>query len=336
MLSDAPYKRESKPYGRALVEYALQNPEVVCLSADLSKQCEVDLFRDAIPERFVQCGMAEANMIGVAAGLARAGMRPFVHSFGVFATRRAFDQIVNSIAVPGSPVAIVGFMPGVSSPGGPSHQAIDDIALMRAIPGMTVLDVADSTESRQVVEYIASLSGPAYVRLKRGDVPRIFDDVGYRLEDNSIRSLQRGDDTLIFCSGMMLGPCLEAVRVLHRHDLNVSLAHVPVIKPLDTAGIVTLARDHSLVVTVENHSVIGGLGSAVAEAISDNGLGLRVRRIGIRDTYAEGSLTAAYLFRKYGLTANDVIQSVWSEVGRTDAAPSTATQTSEGDVYSPV
>src|SRR5215471_12432110 len=169
-----PYRTVVKPYGRALVELARRRPEVVCLSGDLTRQCEVDLFQAEFGDRFIHAGMAEANMIGVAGALARQGFLPFVHSFGVFTTRRPLDQIVNAVAYPRLPVRIVGFMPGVSSPGGPSHQAIEDVALMRAIPGMTVIDVADATETAQVVGAVADVPGPVYLRLKRGEIPVIF------------------------------------------------------------------------------------------------------------------------------------------------------------------
>src|SRR6266853_1473780 len=171
---EPPYRTALKPYGRALVELARARPEVVCLSGDLTRQCEVDLFQEEFPDRFIHAGMAEANMIGVAGALARQGLMPFVHSFGVFTTRRPLDQIVNAVAYPRLPVRIVGFMPGVSSPGGPSHQAIEDVALMRAIPGMTVIDVADATETAQVVAALADVPGPVYLRLKRGEIPVIF------------------------------------------------------------------------------------------------------------------------------------------------------------------
>lgn len=171
---EPPYRTVLKPYGHALVELARQRPEIVCLSGDLTRQCEIDLFQAAFPDRFIHAGMAEANMIGVAGALARSGLIPFVHTFGVFATRRPFDQIVNAVAYPHLPVRIIGFMPGVSSPGGPSHQAIEDVALMRALPGMTVVDVADATETAQVAAAIADLPGPVYLRLKRGEIPVIF------------------------------------------------------------------------------------------------------------------------------------------------------------------
>ena len=175
-LNQPPYPTVLKPYGQSLVALAKERDDVVCLTGDLSKQCEIDLFADAYPERFIYAGMAEANMMGVAGALARDGFVPYVHTFGAFATRRPLDQVINAIAFPNLKVRIMGFMPGVSSPGGPSHQAIDDVALMRGVPNMTVVDVADAVEGRQVASAIVDVDGPVYVRLKRGEIPVIFGD----------------------------------------------------------------------------------------------------------------------------------------------------------------
>src|ERR1700730_1445026 len=176
LLNQPPYATVLKPYGQALVNLARDREDIVCFTGDLTRQCEIDLFQEAFPDRFIHAGMAEANMIGMAAALARDGFIPFVHTFGVFATRRPLDQIINAVAFPNLKVRILGFMPGVSSPGGPSHQAIDDVALMRAIPNMTVIDVADAVEVRQLPRAIVDVDGPVYVRLKRGEIPVIFGD----------------------------------------------------------------------------------------------------------------------------------------------------------------
>ena len=242
--------RSREPYGQALVELARRRPEVVCLSGDLTRQCEVDLFQAEFPDRFIQCGMAEANMLGVAGALARCGHLPFVHTFGVFATRRPLDQIISAIGYPGLPVRIIGFMPGISSPGGPSHQAIDDVALMRAVPGMTVLDVADAIEVRQVCTAIADLPGPVYVRLKRGEVPVIFGD-DHVLSLHRAQVLSRGGDVALFASGMMLAPALAAARVLGGHGVAVSVVNVPVLKPLDTSTVLDVATAARVALTAE-------------------------------------------------------------------------------------
>jgi transketolase len=322
-------------YGRALVEEARHRGEVLCLSGDLTKQTEVDLFQAEFPERFIHGGMAEANMMSMAGALARCGFVPFVHTFGVFATRRPFDQIANAIAYPNLPVRIIGFMPGVSTPGGPSHQAIDDVALMRALPNMTVVDVADAVETRQVVSAIADVPGPVYVRLKRGEIPVIFgDDHVLRLDRASVVS--EGKDVALFASGMMLAAALAAARVLGAHGVSVSVVNVPVIKPLDSATVLSVATGVRLVVTAENHSIIGGLGSAVAETIAEAGLGRPLRRVGLRDTFAEGSRDAPFLFKKYGLSTGTLVETIWSALGRTGPAPLAPIAAAESGEYSPV
>ena len=327
-----PYRTALKPYGRALVELARARPEVVCLSGDLTRQCEVDLFQEEFPGRFIHAGMAEANMIGVAGALARQGLMPFVHSFGVFTTRRPLDQIVNAVAYPRLPVRIVGFMPGVSSPGGPSHQAIEDIALMRAIPGMTVIDVADATETAQVVAAMADVPGPVYLRLKRGEIPVIFPG-DHRLSLDRAQVLEwRGaemdggadtsSDVALIVSGMMVAPALAAARVLQAAGAVTAVVNVPVIKPLDTATVLAIATASTAVVTAENHTIIGGLGSAVAEVLAEAGLGRPLRRVGLQDTFAEGARDAPYLFTKYGLTTQHIVDTVWSVLDRARIEPS--------------
>jgi transketolase len=360
---EPPYATELKPYGRALVELARDNPAVLCLSGDLTRQCEADLFQEAFPERFIHGGMAEANMIGVAAALARKGFQPWVHTFGVFATRRPLDQIINAVAYPALPVRIVGFMPGVSSPGGPSHQAIDDVALMRALPNMTVVDVADAVETRQAVRAIAGVDGPVYLRLKRGEIPVIFGaDHEFRLDkatvltrntvsirntvitatsgsrgpDSRVPDSRRDPDAALFASGMMLAPALAAARVLETVGVAVRVVGVPVIKPLDTATVLEAAAAARVIVTAENHLVTGGLGSAVAEAVAEAGLGRPLRRIGLRDTFAEGALTSGYLFEKYGLSTQSVIDTIWAALARPGRAPAAPEVPAEPGEYSPV
>jgi transketolase len=334
-VREPPYPTELKPYGRALVELARGRGEVLCLSGDLTRQTEVDLFQAEFPDRFIHGGMAEANMMSMAGALARCGFVPFVHTFGVFATRRPYDQIANAIAYPNLPVRIIGFMPGVSTPGGPSHQAIDDVALMRALPNMTVVDVADAVETRQVAAAVVDVPGPVYVRLKRGEIPVIFDESHpLRLDRASV--VVAGTDVALFASGMMLAAALAASQALGGHGVSVSVVNVPVIKPLDAATVLAAATGVSLVVTAENHSIIGGLGSAVAETIAEAGLGRPLRRIGLRDTFAEGSLDASYLFGKYGLSTSAIVETIWSALGRPGPAPVVLVAAAEAGEYSPV
>lgn len=331
-----PYPVVLKPYGTALLELAREREDVVCLSGDLTRQCEVDLFRDELPDRFINVGMAEANMIGIAGGLARRGHLPFVHTFGVFATRRPLDQIVNAVAYPNLPVRIVGFMPGVSSPGGPSHQAIEDVALMRAIPNMTVVDVADAVETAQAVRAIADVPGPVYLRLKRGEIPEVFDD-DHELVLDRAQVLRTGGDVAIVASGMMVPSALAAADALAAARVDATVVDVVAIKPLDAATITRVAERTAAVVTAENHTVVGGLGSAVAEALAEAGVGRRLRRIGLRDMFAQGARSAASLFRAHGLGVDDIVAGVWDVLGRDGPPPAVAAGTEVGECgYAPV
>jgi transketolase len=334
-LRKPPYPTVLKPYGRALVDIAVEHEEVLCLTGDLTRQCEIDLFQEKLPDRFIHAGMAEANMMSMAGALARRGHIPFVHTFGVFATRRPYDQIVNSIAYPGLPVRIVGFMPGVSTPGGPSHQAIEDIAIMRAIPGMTVVDVADAIETREAVRAIVEVPGPVYLRLKRGEIPVIFDD-DHRFSLDRAQVLKEGDSIGLLACGMMLPATLSAAEILERAGASVAVVNVPVIKPLDTATILSVARGVGALVTAENHTVIGGLGSAVAETIATAGLGRTLRRVGLQDTFAEGSKSAPHLFRKYGLSTRDIVAAAWSALGRDEPLPDVPDVPVASGEYAPV
>jgi transketolase len=308
-----PYPTVLKPYGRALVELARAREDVVCLSGDLTSQCEVDLFRDAFAGRFINAGMAEANMMAMAGALARRGFRPFVHTFGVFATRRPLDQIIS----------------------GPSHQAIEDVALMRALPGMTVIDVADAGQIRQVVPAIVDLPGPVYLRLKRGEIPVIFAE-GHRLSLTRADVLQPGTDVALYAAGMMLPAALAAAGALTGAGISVAVVSVPVIKPLDAATVRTVAAGVKALVTAENHTIIGGLGSAVAEAVAEAGLGRRLRRVGIPDTFAEGARDAPYLFARYGLSTQHVINAAWSALARPGPPPTAPTPHTQTGEYSPV
>jgi transketolase len=297
---------ELKAYGRALVELATARPEVVCIGADLTGPTETEEFRDTIGDRFFNLGMAEANAVGVAAGMARAGDMPFVHTFSVFATRRAFDQVAMQVAYPRANVKLVGFMPGLTTPGGVTHQAIEDLALMRALPNMTVIEPADAAQIRAAVTAAADYRGPVYLRLKRGEVPVMAEaqDREFRLGQAEV--LRDGDDAVIFACGLMVTLALAAADRLGRAGKQVAVVNVHTLKPLDKQAICELAARAGAVVTAENHSVIGGLGSAVAETLFEEGIRCRGARVGIADTFAEGA-SPAYLFRKYGLSTEAIV-----------------------------
>ena len=337
-MRTAPFETCLKPYGNALVDLAREREEILCLSGDLTRQCEVDLFRDAFPERFINGGMAEANLVGIAGGLARRGFLPFFHTFGVFATRRTYDQVAMAVAYPNLPVRIVGFMPGVSSPGGPSHQATDDVALMRALPNMTVIDVADATETRQAVAAIVDLPGPVYLRLKRGEIPLIFDD-GHRFELGRAQVLRESEAdgrVVLVASGMMVAAAARACEVLEAHGVPVTLLNVPVVKPLDAATVLDAVRGAATVVTVENHSVIGGLGSAVSEALAGAGAPVPLERIGVQDVFASGARSASHLFTEHGLSTADLVAAVWRRLRRDGTVPQVPVPEVSDETYAPV
>jgi transketolase len=335
-LREPPYQTVLKPYGAALVELARQRPEIICLGADLTKQTETDLFRDELVDRFINIGMAEANMISIAGGLARAGRVVFVNTFGVFCTRRCFDQIAMSVAYPNLNVKIVGFMPGLSSPGGPSHQAIEDVALMRALPNFTVVEPADAVETKQAVAAIAAHPGPVYLRLKRGEIPVIFED-SHRLDLRRAQILLGGGggDLCIVASGMMLPAALAAAATLGENGVSVSVLNVPVIKPLDGATITSVARRSRLVITAENHTIVGGLGSAVAEMLAEAGIAAPLRRIGIADTFAEAG-SREYLFAKYGLGTQDIVNAAWEGLKINRPPPQARVVEASPGAYAPV
>ncbi len=336
-MREPPYATVLKPYGDALLAMARQDQRIICLGADLTRQTETDGFRDAIAQRFINVGMAEANMIGIAGGLARAGHVVFVNTFGVFCTRRCYDQIAMAVAYPRLNVKIIGFMPGLSSPGGPSHQAIEDVALMRALPNMTVVEPADACEIRQAVAAITEHPGPVYMRLKRGEIPLIFDE-DHRFDLQHAQLLgERGrrTDVCIIAAGMMVPAAVAASRTLEQHGVAVALINAPVIKPLDAGTILGAIACSRAVVTAENHTIVGGLGSAVAEAMAEQGVAVPLRRVGIADVFAEAG-SREYLFSRYGLDTQAIVRAAWGALRLEAPVPlAPVLQTSPG-VYAPV
>ena len=292
-------------YGETLLELARQRPEIVCLSADLTAPTETDLFRDSFPERFVNTGIAEANMIGLAGGLARSGLQAWVHTFCVFATRRPYDQIAMQVAYPRADVKIVGFLPGLSTVLGVSHQAIDDIALMRALPNMTVIEPSGPAQIPAAVRAAAAHKGPVYLRLLRAASALPPGTPWEDLEIGKIQPLSEGHDALILASGLTVEPALQAATLLRAEGLAVGVANVHTLKPFDEAFVRDAARRYRLIVTVENHSIIGGLGSAAAEVLAEAGSGTPLLRMGVRDCFSEGA-SKAYLFDLHGLSGQGI------------------------------
>ena len=296
---------EFGPYREALVALGEARPDVVVLGADLANSTEIDAFRERFPDRFFNLGAAEQNEVDIAAGMALEGEIPFVHSFGVFLTRRAYEQVVVQVAMHRANVKLVGVIPGLTSRLGPTHQAIEDLSLMRTIPGMTVIDPADATEIRQVVPAIAAWDGPVYCRMMRREVRAVLDPATYRFRVGVAVVLAEGPDVAILSTGMMLETALAACATLAARGVRATLLHLPTIKPLDEAAILDAAARCGAVVTVENHLVTGGLGSAVAEVLAEHGPA-PLERVGLRDTFAVPG-SPGYLFGRYGLTADGVV-----------------------------
>jgi transketolase len=295
----------SRVHAKNLVAWAADKPKVLVLSADLTSSTEIDLFREAYPDRFLSLGIAEQNMLSFAAGLAREGFLPFVHTFAVFIYRRAFDQIAMSVSYPNLPVRMIGFLPGITTPGGATHQAIEDIALMRALPNMTVLECGDATEVESVLQVMERIKGPVYVRMLRGEIPRLFDTP---MEFGKVRQLSRGTDLTLVTSGIMIEEALRAVRVMKDRGLSVDHLHVSTLKPFNDESVIeSVSRSRFGVITMENHTVIGGLGSIVAEQMAEAGIAGKLVRIGLRDTYAHGA-SKKYLLKKHGMDAMALIK----------------------------
>ncbi|HEU0204429.1 MAG TPA: transketolase C-terminal domain-containing protein [Burkholderiaceae bacterium] len=259
---------KAAPFGKALVEYAKDRPEIVGMTADLAKYTDLHLFAQAYPERFFQMGMAEQLLMGAAGGMAKEGLVPFATTYAVFGTRRAYDFIHQVIAEENLNVKMCCALPGLTTGYGPSHQATEDLALMRGIPGLTIVDPCDALDIEQAVPQIAAHKGPVYMRLLRGNVPLVLDEYDYRFELGKAKLLCDGADVLVIASGFMTMRALEAAATLRDDKIGVAVLHCPTIKPLDEAAIIEAVRyKHRLVVVAENHSVVGGLGEAVASAL---------------------------------------------------------------------
>ena len=305
----------NRPHARALARFAEARPELLVLSADLTASCEADDFRDAYPGRFFSLGMSEQNTVGFAAGLAREGFRPYFHTFAVFLTRRVYDQVAMSVAYPNLPVRLMGFLPGLTTPGGVTHQAIDDVALMRALPNLTVVDCGDATDVETVLPAVHDVDGPVYVRVLRGQVPRLF-PAGEPLALGRSRELAAGTDLVVLSSSVCTEHALRAVRALARRGVSVGLRHVSCVKPFgDAALFQALAGARRGVISLENHGAIGGLGSAAAEWMAGQGLGVRLVRLGVQDTYAQGA-SLPYLLAKHGMDARAVVAAAEGLLGQ--------------------
>lgn len=306
---DPGQKTTAAPFGHALVDVARERDDIVGLTADLGKYTDMHVFADARPDRFFQMGMAEQALLGAAAGLAEVGLTPFASTYSAFATRRAYDFMCLDIAEPNLNVNIVAALPGLTSGYGPSHQATEDIALLRGMPNLTIIDPCDAVEIAQAVPKLAAHDGPTYMRLLRGKVPVILDEYDYTFEIGKAAQLRSGRDVLLISSGLMTMRALQAAERLENDDVDVGVLHVATIKPLDINTIIGALRDDIVVVTLENHTIIGGLFEAVAASLNRHGVQRTIVPIALPDEFlAAGALPT--LHERYGLSTDRIVQTV--------------------------
>lgn len=298
-------KATREAYGNALAAIGAKNKNIVVLDADLSKSTKTDTFKKEFPERFFNVGIAEQNLISVGAGLAAAGKIPFVSSFAMFATGRAFEQIRNAVCYPKLNVKVCATHAGITvGEDGATHQSLEDIACMRVLPNMTVIVPADEKETASVIEWAAQYQGPVYVRLGRAGV----DDTtptGYEFKPGKSQQLADGKDVTIIACGALVGPAVEAGKALAEAGISARVINMASIKPIDVDAIVKAAQETGAIVTAEEHNVMGGLGSAVAEVLAQN-TPVPMAFVGVKDTFGESG-TPKELMAKYGLTAEDIV-----------------------------
>jgi transketolase len=303
-------KTKPAPFGHALAALAEQRPEIVGMTADLGKYTDLHIFAKAHPDRYYQMGMAEQLLFGAAAGMAREGFIPFATTYAVFAARRAYDFICLGISEEKLNVKVVCALPGLTTGYGPSHQATDDIAIFRGMPGLVVVDPCDALDIEQATPAIAAYDGPVYMRLLRGNVPLVLDEYNYRFELGKAAMLRDGADVLIVSSGLMTMRALETADALRKDRIEAAVLHVPTIKPLDEAAILAAAsRGGRPVVVAENHSVVGGLGEAVAGALLRAGAAPRFRQVGLPDAFLDAGALPT-LHNRYGISTDAMTRTI--------------------------
>jgi transketolase len=314
-FADPGQKTASAPFGHALAVLAEQDQRVVGLTADLGKYTDMHVFAQAHPERFFQMGMAEQLMFGAAAGMAEVGLVPFASTYAVFAARRAYDFLCLDIAEPNLNVNVVGGLPGLTTGYGPSHQATEDIAIFRGMPNLTIVDPCDSVDIEQAVPQLAATPGPTYLRLLRGRVPTVLDEYDYRFQLGKAAVLRGGADVVFVSSGLMTMRALRAAEELAAHKVDVAVVHTPTIKPLDERTVLREITGDRLVVTLENHTVVGGLFETIAAAAARTGVSGRIVPVALPDEFlAAGALPT--LHDRYGLATDRVVERVLAELSR--------------------
>ena len=295
-------------FGEALVELGTKNPDIVALDADLSCSTQTKMFAEKFPDRFFNMGISEQDMMGTAVGLATCGKIPFAATFAMFAAGRAWDQVRNGICYSKFNVKIIGTHGGITvGEDGASHQALEDVAIMRAIPNMTVLSPADATETKAAVKWAAEHKGPVYIRITRTSMETIFDETKYKF-DTKIKIVKEGKDVTLISTGETLIEAINAVKILEEQGISAEVLDVPMIKPLDTETIIKSAKKTNGIITLENHSVIGGLGSAVCECLSEF-YPVKVKRLGTNDVFGQSGHYKE-LMAKYELTAQKIVPKI--------------------------
>jgi len=301
---------KAAPFGKAMVELGRNRPEVVGMTADLAKYTDLHLFANEYPERFFQMGMAEQLLMAAAGGMAKEGFIPFATTYAVFGTRRAFDFVHQVIAEENLNVKMCCALPGLTTGYGPSHQATEDLALMRGIPGLTIIDPCDALDVEQAVPQMADHQGPVYMRLPRGNVPMVLDEYDYKFELGKAKLIRDGKSVLVISSGFMTMRSLEVAQQLQADGIDVAVLHVPTIKPLDEATLLAeVRRVGRLVVVAENHSVIGGLGEAVATLLMRSGVTTTFRQIGLPDAFLDAGALPT-LHDRYGISTTAVASQI--------------------------
>ena len=323
--------REPDVHGNNMIRWASNHPEAIVMTADLGNSCELKNFPKKFPEQFYNFGLAEQNLVGWAAGLAREGYKPYLHTFAVFFYRRTLDQIEMSVAYPNLPVTFVTFCPGLTTPGGVTHQATNDIAVLRNVPNMTILDMGDATDVESALDMAEAAGGPVYIRMLRRDVPRIFPADKPSILNRG-RILSEGTDIAVFSCGVCTEEALYAVKALQDKGLSVQHLHISTLKPFtDPAVEEALRKVKYGAVTIENHTVIGGLGSAVLEVVAENKIGTDVIRLGLQDVYAVGA-SQKYLLKNYGMDSAAVVSAAEKLTGKKFGIDDTALEAARAAV----
>lgn len=302
-------KIEVNTHSKNMLRMAKEHPEIVVMSADLGTSCEIKEFHDQYPDRYFSLGIAEQNMCSWAAGLAREGFRPFIHTFAVFLYRRILDQLEMSVAYPNLPVVFMGFVPGITTPGGVTHQSTNDVGVLRTVPNLAIFDIGDATEIEGVLDLAYNYNGPVYIRMLRKEVPRLF-PANEPIQFNHARVLSEGTDITLLSSSICTEEAMRATAALREKGVSIQHLHVSTLKPFSDPLVVEACQKAKYgVVTIENGTVIGGLGSATADLMAEHGIGKKLIKVGLQDTYAHGA-SKMYLLKHYNMDAMTLIGAV--------------------------